>query len=69
MSSRRQLAGAQESAIETTLLIKYIVSHARFATIHELIAVIKAAGRRLVEAQPKGDCGDVGKWDKILMNM
>ncbi|CAG7846243.1 Probable translation initiation factor eIF-2B subunit beta AltName: Full=eIF-2B GDP-GTP exchange factor subunit beta [Serendipita indica DSM 11827] len=50
---RRQLAGAQESAIETTLLIKYIVAHAKFATIHELIAIIKAAGRRLVEAQPK----------------
>ncbi|KAG9055018.1 GCD complex subunit gcd7 [Serendipita sp. 407] len=50
---RRQLVGARESALETTLLMKYIVSHAKFNTIHELIAIIKAAGRRLVEAQPK----------------
>jgi translation initiation factor eIF-2B subunit beta len=41
--------------METTLLIKYIVTNAKFATIHELIAIIKAAGRRLVEAQPKGN--------------
>ncbi|PVF98854.1 nagb/rpia/CoA transferase-like protein [Serendipita vermifera] len=50
---RRQLAGAQESALETTLLMKYIVTNAKFATIDGLIATIKAAGRRLVEAQPK----------------
>jgi translation initiation factor eIF-2B subunit beta len=41
--------------METTLLLKYIVTNAKFATIHELIAIIKAAGRRLVEAQPKGN--------------
>ena len=41
--------------METTLLIKYIVTNAKFATIHELITIIKAAGRRLVEAQPKGN--------------
>ncbi|KAG8835362.1 GCD complex subunit gcd7 [Serendipita sp. 399] len=52
---RRQLVGARESALETTLLMKYIVTHAKFNTIHDLIAIIKAAGRRLVEAQPKGE--------------
>lgn len=51
-----QLAGAQESAMETALLMKYIVTHAKFDTIHELISIIKAAGRKLVEAQPKGMC-------------
>jgi translation initiation factor eIF-2B subunit beta len=40
--------------METTLLMKYIVTHAKFETIHELIGIIKAAGRILVEAQPKG---------------
>jgi translation initiation factor eIF-2B subunit beta len=48
------LAGAQESAVETTLLVKYIVTNVKFETIHDLISIIKAAGRRLVEAQPKG---------------
>ena len=41
--------------METTLLMKYIVTHAKFETIHELIGIIKAAGRILVEAQPKGN--------------
>jgi translation initiation factor eIF-2B subunit beta len=41
--------------METTLLMKYIVTHAKFETIHELIGIIKAAGRTLVEAQPKGN--------------
>lgn len=49
-----QLAGAQESAMETAILMEYIVKNAKFDTIHELISIIKAAGRRLVEAQPKG---------------
>lgn len=40
--------------METTLLMKYIVSHAKFSSIDELLAIIKATGRKLVEAQPKG---------------
>jgi hypothetical protein len=42
--------------------MKYIVTNTEFATIDDLIATLKAAGRRLVEAQPKG------KWQTDLVN-
>lgn len=53
----RQIVGAREAALETVLVLRQIVSKARFSNIEQLVALIREVGRRLAEAQPKGlDC-------------
>ena len=53
----RQIIGSREVALKTAELIHRIVSHVRFHTIDELIALIRAVGRHLVEANPEGTSG------------
>ncbi|EJU05665.1 nagb/rpia/CoA transferase-like protein [Dacryopinax primogenitus] len=50
---RRQVIGAQETALETALLLRQIVSVARFNNIDQLIQLIKSIARRLTDANPK----------------
>jgi len=50
----RQIVGSRRAAIETLLVLRQVVSKARFSNIEQLVEVIHSAGRRLVEAQPKG---------------
>ena len=52
--SIRQIVGSRQAALETVLVLRQVVSKARFSNIQQLIAIIREAGRRLVEAQPKG---------------
>ncbi|KAI0332610.1 eukaryotic translation initiation factor 2B beta subunit [Cubamyces sp. BRFM 1775] len=50
---RRQVVGSREAALETALVLRQVVSKARFSNIQQLITVIREVGRRLAEAQPK----------------
>ncbi|KZT26596.1 nagb/rpia/CoA transferase-like protein [Neolentinus lepideus HHB14362 ss-1] len=50
---RRQVVGSRQTAIETVLVLRQVISKARFSNIEHLIQIIKAVGRRLVQAQPK----------------
>ncbi|KDQ60904.1 hypothetical protein JAAARDRAFT_67332 [Jaapia argillacea MUCL 33604] len=50
---RRQVVGSRNAAIETTLVLRQVVSKARFSNIDQLVDIIRSVGRRLVEAQPK----------------
>jgi len=50
---RRQVLGSRESALETVLVLRQVVSKARFQNIQQLVEIIRGVGRRLVEAQPK----------------
>ncbi|KAJ3762694.1 hypothetical protein FB446DRAFT_646428 [Lentinula raphanica] len=50
---RRQLVGSRAAALETLLVLRQVVSKARFSNIDQLVNIIRAVGRRLVEAQPK----------------
>jgi translation initiation factor eIF-2B subunit beta len=37
-------------------VLRQVVSKARFSKFEQLVEIIRSAGRRLVEAQPKGEC-------------
>ncbi|KAJ1309593.1 hypothetical protein OPQ81_006366 [Rhizoctonia solani] len=50
---RRQVTGAHDTAVETVLLLRQVVSTARFSSIDQLLAMIRGVGTRLVAAQPK----------------
>ncbi|KAH7926648.1 nagb/rpia/CoA transferase-like protein [Leucogyrophana mollusca] len=50
---RRQVVGSRETALETVLVLRQVVSKARFSNIDQLVEVIRSVGRKLVEAQPK----------------
>ena len=50
----RQIVGSRRAALETLLVLRQVVSKARFSNIEQLVEIIHGAGRRLVEAQPKG---------------
>ncbi|EIN07194.1 nagb/rpia/CoA transferase-like protein [Punctularia strigosozonata HHB-11173 SS5] len=50
---RRQVVGSRETALETVLVLRQVVSKARFSNFEQLIDLIRAVGRKLVEAQPK----------------
>ena len=50
----RQIVGSLNVALATAALIQSIVRSARYNTIDELLALIKAVGRKLTEANPKG---------------
>ena len=50
----RQIVGSRRAALETLLVLRQVVSKARFSNIEQLVEIIHSAGRRLVDAQPKG---------------
>lgn len=50
----RQVVGSRAAALETLLVLRQVISKARFSNFDQLVAIIRDAGRRLVEAQPKG---------------
>ncbi|KAF8891220.1 hypothetical protein BD779DRAFT_1437795 [Infundibulicybe gibba] len=50
---RRQVVGSRAAALETLLVLRQVVSKARFSNIDQLVEIIRSVGRRLVEAQPK----------------
>ncbi|KAF9532152.1 hypothetical protein CPB83DRAFT_847311 [Crepidotus variabilis] len=50
---RRQLVGSRATALETLLLLRQVISKARFSNLEQLVATIREVGRRLVDAQPK----------------
>lgn len=52
----RQVVGSRAAALETLLVLRQVIAKARFSNLEQLVAVIRDAGRRLVEAQPKGLC-------------
>jgi len=50
---RRQIVGSRIAALETLLVLRQVVSRARFSNFEQLVTIIRGVGRRLVEAQPK----------------
>jgi len=50
---RRQVVGSRQAALETVLVVRQVVSKARFSSFEQLVEIIRSVGRRLVEAQPK----------------
>ncbi|KAI0071752.1 eukaryotic translation initiation factor 2B beta subunit [Panus rudis PR-1116 ss-1] len=50
---RRQVVGSREAALETVLVLRQVVSKARFSNFDQLIKLIRSVGKRLTEAQPK----------------
>ncbi|CAE6488759.1 unnamed protein product [Rhizoctonia solani] len=50
---RRQITGAHDTAVETVLLLRQVVSTARFSSIEQLLSMLRSVGTRLVAAQPK----------------
>ncbi|KAH8813508.1 eukaryotic translation initiation factor 2B beta subunit [Flagelloscypha sp. PMI_526] len=50
---RRQIVGAHACALQTLLVLRQVVSRAKFSQIEEIIELVRAVGRRLSEANPK----------------
>lgn len=50
----RQVVGSRATALETLLVLRQVVSKARFSNMEQLVEIIRSVGRRLVDAQPKG---------------
>ncbi|KAJ7343220.1 eukaryotic translation initiation factor 2B subunit 2 [Mycena albidolilacea] len=50
---RRQIVGSRATALETLLVLRQVISKSRFSSMEQLVTIIRAVGRRLVEAQPK----------------
>ncbi|KAJ7582979.1 eukaryotic translation initiation factor 2B beta subunit [Mycena floridula] len=50
---RRQIVGSRATAIETILVLRQVLSKARFSNIEQLVDIIRGVGRKLSEAQPK----------------
>jgi len=50
-----QVQGSRETALETVLVLRQVVSKARFQNIEQLVKIIRGVGQILVRAQPKGD--------------
>ncbi|KIK08779.1 hypothetical protein K443DRAFT_84440 [Laccaria amethystina LaAM-08-1] len=50
---RRSIVGSRATALETLLVLRQVISKARFSNINQLVEIIRSVGRRLVEAQPK----------------
>jgi translation initiation factor eIF-2B subunit beta len=46
--------GSRVAALETVLVVRQVVTKAKFSNINQLIDIIRTVGRKLVEAQPKG---------------
>ena len=50
----RQIVGSRATALETLLVLRQVISKARFSNLEQLVEIIRDVGRRLVDAQPKG---------------
>ncbi|KAL7423889.1 GCD complex subunit gcd7 [Cryptotrichosporon argae] len=50
---RRQIVGSRNVALATAVLIQNIVRGVKYSTVDELLLIIRAIGRRLVDANPK----------------
>ncbi|KAG5715694.1 Translation initiation factor eIF-2B subunit beta [Termitomyces sp. T112] len=50
---RRQIVGSRAIALETLLVLRQVISKARFSNMEQLAEIIRSVGRRLVNAQPK----------------
>jgi len=50
---RRQVVGSRETALETALVLRQVVSKARFQNITQLVEIVRSVGQKLIEAQPK----------------
>jgi len=50
---RRQIVGSRQAALETVLVLRQVISKARFSNFEQLVEIIRSVGRKLVEAQPK----------------
>jgi translation initiation factor eIF-2B subunit beta len=50
----RQIVGSRATALETLLVLRQVISKARFSNFEQLVGIIRDVGRRLVDAQPKG---------------
>ena len=50
----RQIVGSRATALETLLVLRQVISKARFSNFEQLVKIIRDVGRRLVDAQPKG---------------
>jgi hypothetical protein len=50
----RQVVGSRETALETVLVLRQVVTKARFQNINQLVEIIRSVGQKLIEAQPKG---------------
>lgn len=53
-ATARQVVGSRETALETVLVLRQVVTKARFQNIHQLVEIIRSVGQKLIEAQPKG---------------
>ncbi|KAG8856039.1 GCD complex subunit gcd7 [Tulasnella sp. 330] len=49
-----QVVGSHATAIETVKLLRQVVSAAKFTSLDQLVQLVRAVGRELVAAQPKG---------------
>lgn len=56
LTRHRQLVGARLTALHTVNVLRQVVATAQFATIEELIDLLKTVGQQLHDAQPKGKC-------------
>jgi translation initiation factor eIF-2B subunit beta len=54
LTRHRQLVGARLTALQTVNVLRQVVATAHFATIEELIDLLKTVGQQLQDAQPKG---------------
>ena len=50
----RQIVGSRTTALETLLVLRQVITKAKFSNLEHLVSIIREAGRRLVDAQPKG---------------
>ena len=48
------MIGSNQTALETALLLRVVVSNAKFKTIDELLEIVKSVGQLLTNSQPKG---------------
>jgi hypothetical protein len=53
-ATARQVVGSRETALETVLVLRQVVTKARFQNINQLVEIIRSVGQKLIEAQPKG---------------
>lgn len=51
----RQIVGSRQAALETVLVLRQVIANAKFSNFEQLVEIIREVGRRLVEAQPKGE--------------
>ena len=54
LATARQVVGSRETALETVLVLRQVVTKARFQNINQLVEIIRSVGQKLIEAQPKG---------------